>query len=60
MEGFAKGDKNRDVEDGVGSKIVKLQSAHKKQPPKKIVNGGREATDEVATKLTRYSIGGVG
>ena len=49
-ERLAKSDKNRDVEDGVGSKMVKLQSIHKKQPTQKIVNGGRKAADEVVNE----------
>ena len=35
------------MEDRVGSEMMKLQSVNEKQPPKKIVNGGRKATDEM-------------
>jgi hypothetical protein len=38
------------MEDRVGSEMMKLQSVNVKQPPKKIVNGGREATDEMINK----------
>jgi hypothetical protein len=46
-EGLAKGDEDGNVEDRVGCEVMKLQSIYKKQPPKKRVNGGRKAADEM-------------
>ena len=46
-EGFTKSDENGNMEDRVGCEVMKLQSINEKQPPKKRVNGGREAADEM-------------
>ena len=47
---LAKGNENRNMEDGVGSKVVKLQPIHEKQTTKKIMDGGREASDKVVNE----------
>ena len=59
-EALAKGDENRNVEDGVGSELMKLQPIHKKQSTKKSWIGAERLRMRWSTKLTRYSIGGDG
>ena len=49
-ERFAQGDEDRDVEDGVGSKMVKLQSIHEQQPTKEVMDGSGKTTDEMVDK----------
>jgi hypothetical protein len=49
-EALAKGDKNRNMEDGVGSELMKLQPVHEKQSTKKIMDRSREAENEVVNE----------
>ena len=49
-EALAKGDENRNVVDGIGSQLMKLQPVHEKQSTKKIMDRSREAANEVVNE----------
>jgi hypothetical protein len=59
-EALAKGDENRNVEDGIGSQLMKLQPVHEKQSTKKIMDRSREATNEVVNEANPIFHGGDG
>ena len=49
-EALAKCDENRDMEDGIGSQLVKLQPIHKKQTAEEIMDGSRKAADKMVNE----------
>jgi hypothetical protein len=59
-EALAKCDKNRNVEDGVGSQLMKLQPVNKKQTTEKIVDGSRKAANKMVDKANPIFHRGIG
>ncbi|KAK1628138.1 hypothetical protein QYE76_002453 [Lolium multiflorum] len=55
---FTKSDENGDVEDRVGGQLVQLNPIDKEKTAKKLVDGGREAANEVVDKLYPISDAG--
>ncbi|KAK1633152.1 hypothetical protein QYE76_007467 [Lolium multiflorum] len=49
-EAFAESNENRDMKDGIGSQLMQLQPIDKEKTAEKIVDGGREAADEMVNK----------
>jgi hypothetical protein len=49
-EAFAESNENRDMKDRIGSQLVKLQPIDKEQTAEEIMNGGREAADEMVNE----------
>jgi hypothetical protein len=49
-EAFAESDKDGDVENGVGSQPMKLNPLDEKETAKEIMDGGRDAADEVVSE----------
>jgi hypothetical protein len=59
-ETFAQCDKNGNVEDGIGSQLMKLQPIHEKQSMEKIVDGSRKAANKMVNEANPIFHRGVG
>ena len=58
-ETFTEGNKDRDMEDGIGSQLMQLNPVNKQESTKKFVDWNGQATEEEVSKSYPETLGGI-